>query len=186
MPATTARKTIWRTLSSVNGVTMSVGTMPVRKSIQLPVRFGSLPSAAVRPVPEPGSVSRPIAMPMPTAISEVIMNQSSVREASRAALFTFRRLVIDTRMAKKTSGAMASLRSWMKMSPTFSRVVPSQLTSWLRAIHPKRTPRARPATIWAQKGNLKEALAGAWAWGSRTRTLSGDDAQGSGAGTVLR
>lgn len=59
-----------------------------------------------------------MARPMATAISEVIMNQSRVRVASRAALFTFRRLVIETRIAKNTSGATASFSSWTKMSPT--------------------------------------------------------------------
>ncbi len=161
IPATAARKTIWSTFSSVNGVMTSVGTMPVRKSSQEPVRLGSLPSCGVRPVPAPGLVSRPIARPMPTAISEVIMNQSRVREARRAALFTFRRLVMDTRIAKKTRGATASFSSWTKMSPICSRVLASQLTSWLRASQPNRTPSTRPVTIWAQKGNLKEALAGA-------------------------
>lgn len=90
---------------------------------------GLEPSAGVRFEPLPGLVIRPIARPMTTAISEVIMNQRRVRLASRAALLTFRRLVMDTRIAKKTSGATASFRSWMKMPPTLSRVVASQDTS---------------------------------------------------------
>ncbi|CAD5979443.1 protein of unknown function [Streptomyces sp. KY70] len=154
IPATAAMKTIWSTFSSVNGVITSVGMMPVRKSIQLPVRSGSSPSFGVRPVPEPGLVTRPMMRPMATAISDVIMNQSRVRVASRAALLTLRRLVIDTRIAKKTSGATASFNSWTKIEPTLSSVVTSQETSWLRASQPSRTPRTRPATIWAQKGTL--------------------------------
>ena len=38
----------------------SVGTMPVRKSIQEPACSGFAPSLRVRPVPAPGLVSRPI------------------------------------------------------------------------------------------------------------------------------
>ncbi len=130
MPATTAMKTICRTFSSVNGVMTSVGMMPVRKSSQLPAWSGLAPSAGgVRSEPEPGLDTRPMTRPMTTAISEVIMNQSSVRPASRAALLTFRRLVMDTMIAKKTSGATASFSSWMKMPPTLSRVVASQDTS---------------------------------------------------------
>lgn len=60
---------------------------------------------------------------MATAISEVIMNQSRVRVASLAALLTLRRLVMDTRIAKKTRGATASFSSWTKMWPTLSSVV---------------------------------------------------------------
>lgn len=152
MPATAAMKTICSTFSSVNGVITSVGTMPVRKSIQEPVFSGRLPSAGLRPVPAPGLVIRPMARPIATAISEVIMNQRRVREASRAALLTFLRLVMETRIAKKTSGATASFSRPTKVPPTFSRVVTSQDTSWLRAIQPSRTPRARPMSIWAQKG----------------------------------
>ncbi len=148
-------KTICRTFSSVNGVMTSVGTMPVRKSIQEPVCSGRAPSAGVRPVPEPGLVTRPMTRPMATAISDVIMNQRRVRVARRAALLTFRRLVIETRIAKKTSGATASFSRPMKVSPTFSRVVTSQDMSWLRASQPSRTPRTRPASIWAQKGTLR-------------------------------
>ncbi len=74
-------------------------------------------------MPAPGFVSRPMARPIATAISEVIMNQRRVRVASLAALSTFRRLVTDTRIAKKTSGATASFSSWTKMWPTLSRVV---------------------------------------------------------------
>lgn len=123
MPATAAMKTIWSTFSSVNGVITLSGMMPVRKSSQEPACSGSLPSFGVRPVPEPGLVIRPIARPMATEISEVIMNQSRVRVASRAALLTLRRLVIDTRIAKKTRGATASFSSWTKMWPTLSSVV---------------------------------------------------------------
>ncbi|CAM5234414.1 hypothetical protein SVIOM342S_07233 [Streptomyces violaceorubidus] len=155
MPATAAMKTICRTFSSVNGVMTSVGTMPVRKSIQEPVCSGLAPSAGVRPVPEPGLVTRPMTRPMATAISDVIMNQRRVRVARRAALFTFRRLVIETRIAKKTSGATASFSRPMKVSPTFSRVVTSHDMSWLRASQPSRTPRTRPPSIWAQKGTLR-------------------------------
>ncbi len=152
IPATAAMKTICRTFSSVNGVMTSVGTMPVRKSIQEPDFSGAAPSAGVRPVPAPGLVTRPMTRPIATAISEVIMNQRRVREARRAALLTFRRLVMETRIAKKTSGATASFSRPMKVPPTFSRVVTSQETSWLRASQPSRTPRTRPASIWAQKG----------------------------------
>lgn len=68
-------------------------------------------------------MTSPIARPMATAMSEVIMNQSSVRVASLAALLTLRRLVIDTRIAKKTRGATASFSNWTKMLPTWSSVV---------------------------------------------------------------
>lgn len=108
----------------------------------------------VRPVPAPGLLSRPIARPIATAISEVTMNHSRVREASRAALLTCRRLVIDTRIAKKTSGATASFSSWTKRSPMCCSVVVSQPTSPLLAIQPSSTPRARPARICAQNGIL--------------------------------
>ncbi len=40
------------------------------------------------------------------------------------------------------------------MWPTLSSVVYSQSMSWLRASQPSRTPRIRPATIWAQNGTL--------------------------------
>ncbi len=170
IPATAAMKTIWSTFSSVNGVITSVGTIPVRKSIQEPVLSGLAPSFGVRPVPAPGLVTRPMTRPMATAISEVIMNQSSVREASRAALFTFRRLVMETRIAKKTSGATASFSRPMKTPPTCSSVVTSQSICWLRASQPRSTPRTRPPSIWAQKGifGMREPVRGcpaplAWA-----------------------
>ncbi|CAM5397408.1 hypothetical protein SGLAM104S_01021 [Streptomyces glaucescens] len=156
IPATAAMKTIWSTFSSVNGVMTSVGTMPVRKSSQEPVFSGSSPSFGVSPVPAPGLVTSPMARPMATAISDVIMNQRRVRLASRAALLTFRRLVIETRIAKKTSGATASFSSPTKTSPIFSRAVTSQDTSWLRAIQPSAAPRRRPMSIWAQKGALND------------------------------
>ncbi len=95
-----------------------------------------------------------MARPITTAISEVVMNHSRVRPASRAALETLRRLVIETTIAKNTSGATASFSSWTKISPILSRVVPSQATSPLRAIQPNSTPSTRPARIWAQKGTL--------------------------------
>ncbi|MGC0384312.1 hypothetical protein RKD33_004529 [Streptomyces sp. SAI-129] len=47
---------------------------------------------------------------MATAISDVIMNQRRVRDARRAALLTFLRLVIETRIAKKTSGGDGQLQ----------------------------------------------------------------------------
>lgn len=122
IPATAAMKTICRTLSWVNGSITFSGMIPVRKSSQEPACSGSLPSFGVRPVPAPGLVIRPIARPMATAISDVIMNQSRVRVASLAALLTLRRLVMDTRIAKKTSGATASFSSWTKMWPTLSSV----------------------------------------------------------------
>ncbi|CAM2979694.1 hypothetical protein STAL104432_09965 [Streptomyces albus] len=95
-------------------------------------------------------MTRPIA----TAISEVTMNHSRVRVASRAALWTLRRLVIEIVIAKKTSGATASFSSWTKISPILVRVVPSQATSQLRAAQPRTTPRTRPARICTQNGIL--------------------------------
>ncbi len=154
-PATAAMKTICRTFSWVNGVMTSVGMIPVRKSSHDPFFLGSPPSAAVRPVPAPGSVSRPMTRPMTTAISDVIMNQSRVRVASRAALETFRRLVIDTKMAKNTSGATTTISSWTKRSPVLASVVCSQPMSPLRAAQPSRAPSTRPSRIWAQKGTLR-------------------------------
>ncbi len=132
-PATIARKTIWRTSTSVKAVTMLVGKIPVRKSIQLPVDFGALRPSVLRLVPSPGLVSRPRPRPMATAISEVIANQSRVRTASRAALVTFRRLATLTRIAVKTSGGTASFSSWTKIRPMVSRVVASQEMSAARA-----------------------------------------------------
>lgn len=82
------------------------------------------------------------------------MNHSRVRVASRAALLTFRRLVIEIRIAKNTSGATASFSSWTKIEPILSSVVTSQPTSPLRAIQPSTTPRTRPSRICAQKGTL--------------------------------
>ncbi len=154
IPTTTAMKTIWSTFSSVNGVITSVGMIPVRKSSQDPWVSGLAASAAERPVPEPGLVTRPMASPIATAISEVAMNQSRVRVASRAALCTLRRLVIEMVIAKNTSGATASFSSWTKISPILVRVVPSQATSQLRAAQPRTTPRTRPSRIWAQNGTL--------------------------------
>ncbi|CAM2979729.1 hypothetical protein STAL104432_09970 [Streptomyces albus] len=54
IPTTTAMKTIWRTFSSVKGVMMSVGMIPVRKSSQEPCVSGLAASFADSPVPEPG------------------------------------------------------------------------------------------------------------------------------------
>ena len=71
-------KTIWRTLSSVNGVTMSVGMIPVRKSSQVPAFSGALAAAVRQGDAGPGLMSRPRPMPTMTAISAVDRNQNSV------------------------------------------------------------------------------------------------------------
>lgn len=50
-PRATPKKTIWRTLSSENAVTMFVGMMPVRKSTQPPTFSGASAFAVLRVTP---------------------------------------------------------------------------------------------------------------------------------------
>ena len=84
MPMAAAMTISWSTLNDRRrpaepcSPKMLPGTMPVRKSNQEPVLSGAAWAAASTELLRPGSVSRPRPMPMPTAISAVIANHSSV------------------------------------------------------------------------------------------------------------
>ncbi|MCY1461343.1 hypothetical protein D9M71_789900 [compost metagenome] len=82
------------------------GNRPVRNAHQLPTLDGASPSP-VMPVLAPGCRSTPRPMPISTEISAVMPNQSSVFQASRAALETARRLEMELTTAVKMRGTTA-------------------------------------------------------------------------------
>ena len=125
-PASAAMNTTCSTLPSLNAVTGSVGTMPVRKSVQPPVVSGAAAAPRSRLTPTPGSVIRPSTIARVTAISDVAMNHSSVRTASRAAFVSPRRFAMLTTTAVNTSGGTASLSSCTNRSPISASVSASQ------------------------------------------------------------
>src|SRR3954468_25037672 len=127
---------------------MLPGTRPVRKSHQPPVVPMSWAAEASTELFRPGLVSRPSPMPMETAISAVMANQSRVWPASRAALDTCLRLAMLTMTAVTISGGTRTFSSVTKVLPTVWRVLVSQLgvPSATGPISRARSPRATPST----------------------------------------
>ena len=119
MPTAIAITRIWSTLKltavvATPSVTVVLaprprkffGNRPVRKAHQSPDLPAYLASWLM-PVLAPGCSSTPRPMPISTAISEVMANQSSVFQASRAALETARRLEMELTTAVKIRGTTA-------------------------------------------------------------------------------
>ena len=87
------------------------GTKPVRNDHQDPTLDGSPAESAPALVRDPGWATRPMTMPMITAMNAVMANHHSVWIARRAAFVTSRRLAMELTMAVKTSGMTATVSS---------------------------------------------------------------------------
>ena len=72
-------------------------------------------------------------MPMVTAISAVMANQTRVCTASLAALVTWRRVAMLTMIAVSTSGTTTTCSSETKVLPTVCSRVASQSRDKVRA-----------------------------------------------------
>lgn len=100
-------------------------------------------------------------MPMATEISAVIANHSSVCPASRAAFVTFRRFAMEETIASSTSGGTIARSRSTKEPPMVESVSVSQFGSpsavgpMARARNPRRSPRARPSTIWVPNEGIR-------------------------------
>ena len=118
----------------------------------------------------PGWSTRPSTMPIETAISAVMANQTSVFQARRAAPVTSRRLAMEATIARKTSGGTTARSSVTKVPPMVLRVSVSQLGStspvaastpsapMLRATRPRTTPSTSPVrTCTPNEGRRKRA-----------------------------
>ena len=112
---------------------MLAGTIDWRKSSHEPEWLGACAPAVPMVAWAPGLVISPITMPIVTAISEVMANQTRVCTASLAALVTWRRLAIDTITAVSTNGTTTTRSRSTKTEPTVVSVVVSQLSSKRRA-----------------------------------------------------
>ena len=159
MPSTTSWSTLKDSpLESDSSPRMLAGTIELRKSRQEPVRLGASAPAVPMVALAPGLVSRPMVIPMVTAIRAVTANQTRVWTASLAALVTCRRLAMLTMMAVSTSGTTTTWSSDTKVLPTVLRVAASQSSEKVRARNPSSRPRPRPSRTCAQKGKVRRRV----------------------------
>ena len=168
---------------------MLPGTRPVRKSHHPPEASPWLAAVSDTELLRPGWVSRPRPMPMETAISAVMANQSSVWPASRAAFPTCLRLAMLTMIAVTISGMTMTRSSPTNVEPMVASVEVSQFWSvpgtsspstnepgtvpMARATRPRPMPTTRATRTWAAKGvrRRRESTEGTFREGGGTAGL---------------